>query len=55
MTQVHPIRTLQALAKKEITESLAEDELVLNLVRYSHQQIAQILIRASRFETTRSK
>ena len=54
-TKVHPIRTLQHLAKDELTENLARDEIAENLGRYSYQEIAAILIRASRFETTRSK
>lgn len=54
-TKVHPIRTLQHLAKDEISENLARDEIAENLVRYSYKDIATILIRTSRFRTTRSK
>ncbi len=55
MTNVHPIRTLQHLAKDDISESLACDEIELNLRRYTYREIATLLIMASRFETTRSK
>jgi hypothetical protein len=55
MAYVHPIRTLQHLAKDECSENFAIDEIAMNLPRYSDRQIAEILIRASRFETTRSK
>ena len=55
MTNVHPIRTLQHLAKDDISEGIALDEIELNLRRYTDREIAVILVRASRFETTRSK
>ncbi len=55
MTNVHPIRTLQALASGDLSENFAQDEIAANLDRYTQLQIAQILIRAYRFETTRSK
>ena len=51
MTNVHPIRTLQHLADDDISESIARDEIAVNLVRYTDQQIAEILIRVCRFET----
>lgn len=54
MTNIHPIRTLQKLAKDDMSENLARDEIALNLKRYTDQEIAEILIRAMRFETTRS-
>ena len=55
MTNVHPIRTLQHLARDDISENVAVDEIELNLPRYTDREIAIILITASRFETTRSK
>ncbi len=52
MTNVHPIRTLQALAKDDISENFARAEIELNLRRYTYREIAELFIRASRFETT---
>ena len=55
MTNVHPIRTLQHLACDDISDSIARDEIAQNLARYTDQQIATILIWATRFDTTRNK
>jgi hypothetical protein len=55
MSNVHPIRTLQHLAKDEISERSAIDQIERNLARYTTRQIAEMMIRFNAFETTRSK
>lgn len=51
MMNVHPIRTLQHLAKDGLSESLAIDEIAFNLPRYTNEEIAKLFIRAAQFET----